>query len=44
MAITYELVKEVTANLYDWSLRRIPESSKAEFRKALASETEPQAR
>ena len=44
MAITYDLVKEVTANLYDWSLRRIPESSKAEFRKALATETEPQAR
>ena len=39
MAITYELVKAVTADLYDWSLRRIPEDSKAELRRAI--ETEP---
>ncbi|MBL8569437.1 MAG: fumarate hydratase [Phreatobacter sp.] len=44
MAITYDLVREVTANLYDWSLRRIPESSKAELRRAVETETVPQAR
>lgn len=44
MAITYDLVKEVTANLYDWSLRRIPETSKSALRNAVETETVPHAR
>lgn len=44
MAITYDLVKAVTADLYNWSLRRIPESSKAKLREAVATETVPHAR
>ncbi|GAU84659.1 fumarate hydratase [Bosea sp. BIWAKO-01] len=43
MAITYDLVKEVTANLYDWSLRRIPETSKSALRNAVETETVPHA-
>jgi fumarate hydratase subunit alpha len=39
MAITYEAVKSLSAQLYDWSLRRVPEDTKAGLRRALESET-----
>lgn len=44
MAITYELVKQVTAELYDRSLRRIPADSKAALRAAGAAESNETAR
>lgn len=44
MAITYDLVKQVTADLYAWSLKRIPENSKAALRRAQETETAPHAR
>jgi fumarate hydratase subunit alpha len=39
MAITYAGVKELTAQLYDWSLRRIPEDTKQALRQARSAET-----
>jgi fumarate hydratase subunit alpha len=39
MAITYAGVKELTAQLYDWSLRRIPEDTKQALREARVAET-----
>lgn len=39
MAITYAAMKELTARLYDWSLRRIPEDTKQALRQARAAET-----
>jgi fumarate hydratase subunit alpha len=39
MAITYDLVKSVTAELYETSLRKIPEDTKAALRKAETSES-----
>ena len=44
MAITYDLVRSVTRNLYEWSLKRIPEDSKAALRAAMADETEDTSR
>jgi fumarate hydratase subunit alpha len=44
MAITYELVKTVTAQLYDRSLRGIPDDTKAALRKADARESNETAR
>src|ERR1700722_19329259 len=39
MAITYEIVKSVTAQLYEQSLKKIPEDTKAALRKAEQTET-----
>jgi len=44
MAITYELVKTVTAQLYDRSLRGIPEDTKAALQRADAAESNETAR
>ncbi len=44
MAITYAAVKSLTAQLYDWSLRRIPEDTKAALRRARETETQEGAR
>jgi fumarate hydratase subunit alpha len=41
MAITYQAVKALTAQLYDWSLRRIPEDTKQALRDARAAERHP---
>jgi fumarate hydratase subunit alpha len=38
MAVSYELVREVTASLYAASLRKIPEDTKAALGAALSSE------
>ena len=34
MAVTYQLVKDVTAQLYEWSLKSIPANSKAALARA----------
>jgi fumarate hydratase subunit alpha len=39
MPITYEAVKALSAQLYDWSLRRVPADTRAGLRTALARET-----
>lgn len=44
MAITYDLVKEVTANLYEWSLKRIPQNSKEALKRAQETESSASAR
>jgi fumarate hydratase subunit alpha len=44
MAITYEMVKSVTAQLYEQSLKKIPEDTKAALRKAEQTETNSVAR
>jgi fumarate hydratase subunit alpha len=44
MPITYEAVKELSAQLYDWSLRRVPADTKAGLRRALDNETQDGAR
>ncbi len=44
MPITYEAVKTLSGQLYDWSLRRVPEDTKAGLRAALARETHDGAR
>lgn len=44
MPITYEAVKHLSAQLYDWSLRRVPEDTKLGLRRALAAETQDGAR
>jgi fumarate hydratase subunit alpha len=44
MPITYEAVKELSAQLYDWSLRRVPVDTKAGLRRALDNETQDGAR
>ena len=44
MPITYEAVKSLSAQLYDWSLRRVPEDTKLGLRRALAAETQDGAR
>jgi fumarate hydratase subunit alpha len=41
MPITYDAVKALTAELYDASLRRIPEDTKQALRAARAAETHP---
>jgi fumarate hydratase subunit alpha len=40
MPITYEAVKTLSAQLYDWSLRRVPEDTKLGLRMALERETQ----
>ncbi len=44
MAITYEIVKSVSANLYESSLKKIPEDTKAALRRAHETETNDGAR
>ena len=44
MPITYEAVKRLSAQLYDWSLRRVPEDTKFGLRRALEAETHDGAR
>ncbi|MCX7375095.1 MAG: fumarate hydratase [Alphaproteobacteria bacterium] len=44
MPITYEAVKSLSAQLYDWSLRRVPEDTKLGLARALESETHHGAR
>ncbi len=39
MAVTYEMVKSATADLYSWSLRKIPEDTKDALRAACETET-----
>ncbi len=39
MPVTYDLVKSVTSRLYEWSLKKIPEDTKAALREAHATET-----
>lgn len=39
MPVTYDLVKSVTSRLYEWSLKKIPEDTKAALREAQATET-----
>jgi fumarate hydratase subunit alpha len=40
MPITYDAVKTLSAQLYDWSLRRVPEDTKLGLRMALERETQ----
>lgn len=44
MAITYELIKHTTAQLYDWSLRKVPADTHAALARAEAAERNPVAR
>jgi fumarate hydratase subunit alpha len=44
MGITYQAVKELSAQLYDWSLRRVPEDTKHGLERALGRETQHGAR
>jgi fumarate hydratase subunit alpha len=44
VAITYEAVKSLTAQLYEWSLKKIPEDTKVALRQAAESETNEGAR
>jgi fumarate hydratase subunit alpha len=44
MAITYAAVKDLSARLYDWSLRKVPDDTKAGLRAALERESQPGAR
>jgi len=44
MPITYEAVKALSAQLYDWSLRRVPEDTKHGLRRALETERQHGAR
>jgi fumarate hydratase subunit alpha len=44
MPITYEAVKALSAQLYDWSLRRVPEDTKHGLRRALETERQQGAR
>ena len=44
MAVTYELIKSVSAELYRAALRKVPEDTKAALRSAQAQDTNPTAR
>ena len=44
VAITYELMKSITAQLYDWSLKKVPDDTKDALRRAEAVETNPLAK
>lgn len=44
MAITYELIKNTASQLYDWSLRKIPEDTKAALAAAESRESSTVAR
>jgi fumarate hydratase subunit alpha len=43
VAVTYELMKATTRSLYEWSLRKVPDDTKAALEAALAEETAPAA-
>ncbi len=40
MPVTYDLMKTTTRNLYEWSLKKIPEDSKRALRAAMEAESE----
>ena len=44
MPITYDAVKALSADLYDWSLRAVPADTKDGLRRALETETQDGAR
>jgi fumarate hydratase subunit alpha len=44
LAITYDRVKQATAQLYDWSLRKVPDDTKDALRRAEAAESNPLAK
>lgn len=44
MAITYDIVKKVTADLYEWSLKGIPQNSKEALARARETESSANAR
>jgi fumarate hydratase subunit alpha len=44
VAVTYDLVKTVSAQLYEWSLKKIPEDTKDALRRAAAVERNESAR
>ena len=44
MPITYDQVKSLTAQLYEWSLKKIPDDTKAALRRARETETNEVAR
>lgn len=44
MPVTYELMKTVTAQLYEWSLKKIPEDTKDALRRACETEENESAR
>lgn len=44
MAITYDVMKSVTAQLYAWSLRKVPEDTKSALRQACETERQELAR
>ncbi len=44
MAVTYERVKQVTSDLYGWSLRKVPDDTLAAMARARESESNPVAR
>jgi fumarate hydratase subunit alpha len=44
MTITYELIKQTTAQLYDWSLRKVPADTHAALLRLERSESNPVAR
>lgn len=44
MAVTYALMKSTTRQLYEWSLKKVPDDTKAALRTALVREAEPAAR
>ncbi|MDR3473727.1 MAG: fumarate hydratase, partial [Devosia sp.] len=44
MAITYQIMKAIAGDLYDSSLRKVPEDTKAALARALEAESNPVAR
>jgi fumarate hydratase subunit alpha len=44
LAITYDAVKSLTAQLYEWSLKKIPEDTKLALQQAAETETNEGAR
>ena len=44
MPITYDAVKDLSARLYDWSLRKVPDDTKFGLQRALERETQHGAR
>jgi fumarate hydratase subunit alpha len=44
VAISYDLMKSVTADLYAWSLKKVPDDTKDALRRACANERNEQAR
>ena len=41
MPITYAMMKQATADLYSWSLRKVPDDTKAALARARDSESNP---